>query len=208
MPAADLYVQRIQWLPYLSVEECRAAGAQDCEDFLVKLQNRTLSLETAPGLSPQKRHALWVALHGTELVPPVEALPLPQPTRAGLHEINQPTATAPVLVTGNSELTLTVLSAVLATTLSPFYLLLVDTSGDTLDMALIYERFTPSKIAAALEALDLAAKVSQRALVLPGLAADLQEPVATATGWEVRVGPICALELPLFFGDYWQPATP
>ena len=55
-----------------------------------------------------------------------------------------------MLVSGNSEITLTVLSAVLATTVSPFYLLLVDTLGDTLDMALIYERFTPAKVTAAL----------------------------------------------------------
>jgi hypothetical protein len=37
------------------------------------------------------------------------------------------------------------------------------------------------------------------------LASTLHEPVAAATGWEVRVGPICALELPLYFGTYWQP---
>ncbi len=205
MPAADIYVQRIQWLPYLTLAECRAAGAENCEDFLARLQNRTLSLAEAPGLSPRKRHALQVALQGTDLVPPVEALALPQPTRPGLYDINEPTATSPVLVSGNSEITLTVLTAVLATTVSPFYLLLVDTLGDTLDMALIYERFTPAKIATALEAATVAAKVSHRTLVIPGLATALQEPIAAATGWEVNVGPICALELPLFFGEYWQP---
>ncbi len=205
MPAADLYVQRLQWLPYLTLEECRAAGAENCEDFLARLQNRTLSLQTAPGLSPQKRHALQIALEGTALVPPVEALALPQPTRPGLHEINEPTPASPVLVTGNSEITLTVLTAVLATTISPFYLLLVDTLGDTLDMALIYERFTPARIAAACEEEALAVRVSHRRMVIPGLAATLREPIATATGWDVTVGPICALELPLFFGDYWQP---
>ena len=205
MPAADLYVLRIQWLSYLTPAECLAAGAASCEDFLSRLQNRTLSLHEAPGLTPQKRHALQVALFGTDLVPPVEALPLPQPTRPGLHEINRPGPQAPVLVTGNSEITLTVLTAVLATTVSPFFLLLVDTLGDTLDMALIYERFTPARIAQALEAEGLAARVRHRSLTIPGLAADLQEPIAAATGWHVTVGPICALELPLFFGDYWQP---
>ncbi len=207
MPLADLYLLRLQWLPYLTPEECRAAGARDCEDFLGRLQNGTLSLATAPGLSPQKRHALQIALQGAALVPPVEALALPQPTRPGLYEINRPTPAAPVLVTGNSEITLTVLTAVLALTVSPFYLLSVDTLGDTLDMALIYERFTPPKIAAALEEARLAAKVEHRDLVLPGLAADLQEAVQQATYWTVRVGPICALELPLYFGEYWLPAA-
>ena len=178
MPPADLYLLRLQWLPYLTLEECQAAGAVNCEDFLGRLQNRSLNLKDASGLSPQKRYALQLALQGAELVPPVEALPLPQPTRAGLHEINAPGPQAPVMVSGNSEITLTVLSSVLATTVSPFYLLLVDTFGDTLDMALIYERFTPAKVAAALAEAHLAQKVQHRTLVIPGLAAALNQSLA------------------------------
>jgi CO dehydrogenase/acetyl-CoA synthase gamma subunit (corrinoid Fe-S protein) len=205
MPPADLYQLRLQWLPYLSPEECRTAGAESCEDFLARLQNRSLVLNDVSGISPQKRYALNIALQGTELIPPVEALALPQPTRPGLYEINAAGPQAPVLVSGNSEITLTVLSAVLATTVSPFYLLLADTFGDTLDMALIYERFTPAKVMAALAEARLGDKVQHRTLIIPGLAAALAQPLATATGWEIRVGPICALELPLYFGDYWLP---
>jgi CO dehydrogenase/acetyl-CoA synthase gamma subunit (corrinoid Fe-S protein) len=205
MPPADLYLLRLQWLPYLTPEECRAAGAENCEDFLGRLQNRSLELKDAPGFSAQKRYALELALKGAALVPPVEALALPQPIQPGLHEINAPGPEAPVLVTGNSDITLTVLSAVLATTVSPFYLLLVDTLGDTLDMALIYERFTPAKVAAALLETGLADKVQHRTLIIPGLAAGLAQPLAAATGWEIQVGPVCALELPLYCGDYWQP---
>lgn len=206
MPPADLYLFRLQWLPYLRVEECRAAGARDCEDFLARLQNGTLDLQTCPGLSPTKRFALQFALTGAATIPPVEALPLPRPARPGLYEINTPGAEAPVLVTGNSEITLTVLTAVLATTTSPFYLLAVDCRGDTVDMAMIYESLTAARIAAALEKENLGARVSRRRLLLPGLAAPLQETLQQASGWEVAVGPICALELPLYFGDYWQPA--
>jgi CO dehydrogenase/acetyl-CoA synthase gamma subunit (corrinoid Fe-S protein) len=205
MPPADLYLLRLQWLPYLTQEECRAAGAESCEDFLGRLQNRSLKLKDAPGLSPYKRYALQLALQGAALVPPVESMALPQPIPPGLHEINAPGPQAPVLVSGNSEITLTVLSAVLATTVSPFYLLLADTLGDTLDMAMIYERFTPVKVTAALHDAHLAAKVRHRTLIIPGLAAALEQPLAAATGWEIRVGPICALELPLYFGEYWQP---
>jgi CO dehydrogenase/acetyl-CoA synthase gamma subunit (corrinoid Fe-S protein) len=205
MPPADLYLLRMQWLPYLSPEECRAAGAESCEDFLGHLQNQSLKIQDVPGLSPQKRYALAMALRGAELIPPVEALALPHPTRPGLYEINAPGPEAPVLVTGNSEITLTVLSAVLATTISPFYLLLVDTLGDTLDMALIYERFTPAKVEAAWRAADLAPKVHHRTLIMPGLAAALAQPLAAATDLDIRVGPICALEMPLYFGEYWLP---
>ncbi len=205
MPPADLYLLRLQWLPYLAPEECRAAGADSCEDFLARLQNQSLQLKDCPGLSSSKRYALQLALQGVDLVPPVEAMALPQPTRPGLHEINAPGPQAPVLVSGNSEITLTVLSAVLATTVSPFYLLLVDTLGDTLDMAMIYERFTPAKVTVALQEEQLVDKVQHRTLIIPGLAATLEQPLTAATDWKIRVGPICALELPLYFGDYWQP---
>jgi hypothetical protein len=109
MPPADLYLLRLQWLPYLTPDECRAAGAAGCEDFLAQMQNGSLDLEKAPGLPPHKRYALQLALQGATLVPPVQAMALPQPTSPGLHEINHPGPQAPVLVTGNSEITLTVL---------------------------------------------------------------------------------------------------
>ena len=63
---------------------------------------------------------------------------------------------APLLVTGNSEFTLTVLTGLLALTVSPFYLLLVDTRGDTADMAMIYRSFTPQRLDQALETHRLA----------------------------------------------------
>ena len=205
MPPADLYLKHLNWLAYLSPAECQAAGVHDGEEFLARLLQGKLDLRRCPGLSRQKRYALQVALTGLKDPPSVEALPLPQPVPAGLHELNEPGPEAPVLVTGNSEITLTVLTAVLATTVSPFYLLLVDCRGDTVDMAMIYESLTAPRIVAALEATELAARLTSRRLILPGLAAALKEPLENLTTWEVVSGPICALELPLFLGDYWQP---
>lgn len=205
MPPANLYLERLQWMPYLQLEECRLAGARDCEHFLVKLHNRTLKLEDCPSLSPQKRYALGLALTAGEWLPNVEALALPQPTNPGLFEINNPNPNAPVLVSGNSEFTLTVLTAVLATTISPFYLMLIDCRGDTVDMAMVYETFTPARVEKSLTESGLADLVQHRQLVIPGLCAPLKDALATLTGWEVQVGPICAAELPLFFGDNWLP---
>ncbi len=112
---------------------------------------------------------------------------------------------APLLVSGNSEFTLTVLSGLLALTISPFYLLLVDTRGDTADMAMIYRSFTPQRLDQALEAHRLAQRLRQRRLIIPGVLAPLKEELAAYTGWTIRPGPICAAELPLFLGDQWQP---
>ena len=204
MIAADLYLNRIQWLPYLTAAECRAAGASDCEDFLVRLHNRTLSLADCPGLAPQKRYALELALTAADWLPPLEALMMPQAVAPGLVEINDPGPEAPILVSANSDITQTLLTAVLATTSSPFFLLLIDCLGHTVDMAVVYEAFTPAKLAAGLSQADLSHRVSHRRLVIPGLCAALASPLAAASGWDITVGPVCALELPLFFGDQWQ----
>jgi acetyl-CoA decarbonylase/synthase complex subunit gamma len=131
---------------------------------------------------------------------------LPRPVEPSLFEINDPGPEAPVLVTGNSEFTLAVVTGLLALTVSPFYLLLVDTRGDTVDMAMIYRSFTPQRLDQGLETHRLAEKVRHRRLIIPGVVAPLREELATYTGWDIRVGPICVAELPLFLGDVaWQP---
>ena len=98
------------------------------------------------------------------------------------------------------------LTGLLALTVSPFYLLQVDTRGDTADMAMIYRSFTPQRLDQALETHRLAARLSHRDLIIPGVVAPMKEELAGyLTGWQIRPGPICAAELPLFLGADWQP---
>lgn len=206
MLLADLYVDKIDLSRYLSPEECRAAGFPDCREFVAALQEGRVRPEDCPGLSPARRYALSLALRAKEILPPVQSLELPRPVDPELYEINEPDAGTPVLVTGNSEFTLAVLTGLLALTVSPFYLLLVDCRGDTADMAMIYRSFSPQRLDQSLEAHALAAKVSHRRLIIPGVLAPLKEELAGyLPGWEIVPGPICAAELPLFMGESWQP---
>ena len=202
---ANLYVDRLEILPYLRPEECRGAGVKDCAQLAARLKDGAIRPEDCPGLSPRKRYALSLALRAAQIMPPVQSLEFPRPVAPDLHEINDPGPEAPVLVTGNSEFTLTVLTGVLATTTSPFYLLLIDCRGDTADMSVIYRSFTPQRLDQALETHHLARRVSRRRLIIPGVCAPLREELAAYTGWEIQAGPICAGELPLFLADYWQP---
>lgn len=206
MLLADLYVDKIDLDRYLAAGECRAAGFADCREFVAALKEGRLRAEDCPGLSAAKRYALSLALRAQEILPPVQSLELPRPVDPELYEINDPDAAALVLVTGNSEFTLTVLTGLLALTISPFYLLLVDCRGDTADMAMIYRSFTPQRLDQSLEAHKLAEKVSHRRLIIPGVLAPLKDELAGyLTGWEIDAGPICAAELPLFLGESWQP---
>jgi CO dehydrogenase/acetyl-CoA synthase gamma subunit (corrinoid Fe-S protein) len=203
---ADLYVDKIDLAPYLTPADCRGAGVTDGARLAAKLKEGALRIEDCPNLTPGKRYALSLALRAPEILPPIQSLEFPRPVPPDLFEINDPGPDAPVLVTGNSEFTLTVLTGLLALTVSPFFLLLVDTRGDTADMAMIYRSFTPQRLDQALEAHKLAARVEHRDLIIPGVLAPMREELAGyLTGWTIRPGPICAAELPLFLGNQWQP---
>ncbi len=203
---ANLYIDRIDLAPYLSPEDCRGAGAADGASLAARLKEGVIRLEDCPGLAPGKRSALSLALRAQEILPPIQSLEFPRPVGPDLFEINDPGPDAPVLATGNSEFTLAVLTGLLALTVSPFYLLQVDTRGDTADMAMIYRSFTPQRLDQALEAHKLAGRISHREIIIPGVLAPLREELAGYLGgWSIRPGPICAAELPLFLRDRWQP---
>ncbi len=206
MLKANLYVDRIDIAPYLKPEECQGLGGPDCARVATRLKEGSLTPEDWGALTPARRQALSLAVRALEVLPVVQSLELPQPVPPDLFELNEPGPEAPLLVTGNSEFTLAVVTGLLALTVSPFYLLLIDTRGDTVDMSMIYRSFTPQRLDQGLEHHRLAARLKHRQLIIPGVAAPLKEELAAYTGWDIRVGPICVAELPLFLGeDFWQP---
>lgn len=206
MVDANLYLDSIDLSLYISEQECKKCGADSCRQLVEKIKNNGCRSAQNLGLSNNELGILQQLCHAERVMPAVQSLQLPQPGLAGLLEINDPADVDPVLVTGNSRLTQEVLLAVLSTTLSPFYVLCVDTNGDTVDMAVILGSFTPERIEKAIEKECLIEKVSSSHLVLPGLAKKLKKDLAHRTGWSVEVGPVCAAELPLVFGDKWLPA--
>jgi CO dehydrogenase/acetyl-CoA synthase gamma subunit (corrinoid Fe-S protein) len=208
MLKANLYVDRIDLARYLTSAEVKESGSRDASDLAARLKSGALDPMACPFFSHTKRYALSLALRALEVLPLVQSLELPRPVPPDLFELNEPGPDAPLIVTGNSEFTLTVMTGILATTISPMYLLLVDCRGDTVDMAMVYRSFTPQRLDQALLAHKLAERLAQRRLILPGVLAPLKEELAAYTGWDIRVGPICAAELPLFLGEAWQPPLP
>ena len=204
MLRADLYEKEVLLDRYLSASDCRACGFQDRNEFLEKLRSGKLRPHSCR-LSKSRFLALLWAARPEDVLPPTEVLQLPSPGPAGLYPMNDPGPDTPVLVSGNSELSIAVLSAVLSTTISPFWYLVVDTDGHTVDMALVYQVMTPERIARAFEQERLNQKAHASTISLPGLAASLAEEVAGRTQRPVVPGPVCAAELPLFFGEEgWQ----
>lgn len=201
---ADLYQDRIEPVRYFETRDCQRCGSHSCREWLQGLQKKAATTSGCPSLGPNEGHALEVFLALDRILPPVEITQHPIPGAVGLHEINEPDPTSPVLVTGNSAVTQEVILAILATTSAPFHLLFVDCQAYTVDMAVILGTFTPSRLDSALKEARLAQRLSHRKLLLPGLTAPLKEAMEEHTGWHVRIGPVCAGELPLLFKGLWN----
>ncbi len=155
-------------------------------------------------MGPNESYALEVFMALDRILPPIEITQHPIKGALGLHEVNEPDPSSPVLVTGNSAATQEVIMAILATTSAPFHLLFVDCQAYTVDMSVILGTFTASGLDSALRETRLAHRLSHRELLLPGLTAPLKEAMEELTGWRVRIGPVCAGALPLFFKEVWS----
>jgi acetyl-CoA decarbonylase/synthase complex subunit gamma len=124
----------------------------------------------------------------------------------GLIEINNPDRDSPILISGNNIHTQDVMTSILGTTKSPFFVLFADTRGDTVDMAVILKSLTVEVIHDAVDRSGVLEKTGHQEIVIPGLARLVGDELGKSVDWNVRVGPFCAGELPLFFADSWLQA--
>jgi CO dehydrogenase/acetyl-CoA synthase gamma subunit (corrinoid Fe-S protein) len=204
MLRADLYEKDIDIKPYVSSTDCRACGFHSRTEFIDKLRAGQLKPSHCKMARMRFLPLLWAA-RPNEILPEVEVLQLPNPVPTGLFPINQPEENSPILVSGNSKLTGEVLTAVLSTTLSPFWYLVVDTDGHTVDMAMVYKALTAERIVQGLFQEKVERIAPESTLFLPGFAASIRDQLAEQSGRPVTVGPVCAAELPIFFGKtHWK----
>lgn len=198
---ADLYFQKINLLRYCD-ESCDVCKVNSFDEFVARLKSGNLKNGLCPHWSEQKLRRFFQVVEMETALPRTPSVDIPMPVQTGMFDVNNPNESSPILLTGNSQFTLEVLSAVLALTTSPFRLLCVDTRGDTVDMAMIYKTLTAKKITDTLER-EFPSTVPSCRIILPGLAEPLLEEIRAWGYHNVEVGPICAAELPLYMGDYW-----
>lgn len=175
-------------------------------DFFTRFEEDKTTLDTCSFLSPAQKQAFRIALEPQTYLPSIPSIDVPQPIAPGLFPLNEPDQNGMVIVTGNSQLTFDVLASIWAQGLTPGYLLVVDCLGNTVDMAMVYQNFTPERLQQALDSSGLDEKTSHRHLIVPGFTSSLAKDFQTTTGWEIEVGPVCAAELPLFLGERWIPS--
>jgi hypothetical protein len=200
---ADLYLDQVDLDRYVGTETCRVCHVDSFELLIDRLRSEQQSGGLCPHWPPERVEAFRVAVNAGKILPTIPSLEIPRPTEAGLLDLNDPTPNSPMLITGNSRLTHDVLLAVLSTTTAPMWLMSIDTAGHTVDMSLVYGTLTADAVADAFDPIDQRADGFTGRILLPGLAKSLAVPVSRRLHRPVEIGPICAAELPLFFGSNW-----
>jgi acetyl-CoA decarbonylase/synthase complex subunit gamma len=123
----------------------------------------------------------------------------PIQVQPGLYEINNPTAESPVLVTTNFSITYFSVANEVESSGLPAWLLVTDAEGMSVLTAWAAGKFDSERIAKSVHTFNVADKISQKRVVLPGHVAVLSgELEGDLPGWEIRVGPREAVDIPKF----------
>jgi CO dehydrogenase/acetyl-CoA synthase gamma subunit (corrinoid Fe-S protein) len=205
LASANLYLDSINFLRYFNKINCIECGFASCEEFIDAITKGVKKPQDCSSISKNKAYALKTIQKIKDLWPDVPLLTHPRPSLIGLIELNKPNPDSLVLISGNNEYTEQVVMTVLGTTVCPFFVIFVDTDGNTVDMAMIYRTLTAERVNRSLKETGIEQKVKRRELIIPGLASSIKEDIEKLTGWSVRVGPLCAAELPLFLSEIWIP---
>jgi acetyl-CoA decarbonylase/synthase, CODH/ACS complex subunit gamma len=123
---------------------------------------------------------------------PIQVLP-------GIYEINNPTADSPVLVTTNFSITYFSVANEVESSGLPAWLVVTDAEGMSVLTAWAAGKFDAERIAKTIKTLNVADKINKKRIVIPGQVAVLSgELESELPGWEIRVGPREAVDLPSF----------
>lgn len=172
-----------------SVEKESVAAAQ----AIVKYAG-FIVLDTA---DPELLYALLVLRQNiyTDPQKPIQVQP-------GLYEINDPGPDAPLLATTNFSITYFSVANEVEGSGQPAWLLVCDAEGMSVLTAWAAGKFDAERIAKDVKEFGVADKISAQQIVLPGHVAVLSGEVEEELpGWEVRVGPREAVDLPTFLKE-------
>lgn len=123
----------------------------------------------------------------------------PIQVQPGLYEINNPSADDPLLVTTNFSITYFSVANEVEGSGLPAWLLVTDAEGMSVLTAWAAGKFDAERIAKDAKLFNVKDKITNKRLILPGHVAVLSGEVEEELpGWEIRVGPREAVDLPAF----------
>jgi len=194
---ADLYpLTEENLVEYLPDLDCRDCGFSSCLTFAEALIGANAKSGQCPELD-----AGIAAIIDRLMEFDLPAIPynvMMESFPPGLIRVGEPGESSPVAVTGNFHETVGLIENILNACGMSAFLLMSDTKGYSVDNAIEEKRFTPFEILKVITETEAGSLVSHRNLIIPGLARHLASQIKQTTGWEVAVGPVSGLELPLF----------
>jgi acetyl-CoA decarbonylase/synthase complex subunit gamma len=117
----------------------------------------------------------------------------------GLYEINKPGPDDPLMITTNFSITYFAVSNEVEGSGHKGWLLVADAEGMSVLTAWAAGKFDAERIAKSVKDTGVADKISHRKLILPGHVAVLSgECEEELPGWEIKVGPREAVNLPQY----------
>jgi len=126
----------------------------------------------------------------------------PIQVQPGIYEINNPKPDSPVLVTTNFSITYFSVANEVEGSGLPAWLIVCDAEGMSVLTAWAAGKFDAERIAKTIKGFNVADKVSLKRVVLPGhvavLSGELEEELS---GWDIRVGPREAVDLPKYMKE-------
>ncbi|MGB9937386.1 MAG: acetyl-CoA decarbonylase/synthase complex subunit gamma [Methanobacterium sp.] len=145
------------------------------------------------------KYADIMIIHGTEIWELIPVLTLrqsiftdprkPQAVDAGIYEFGEVNEESPVALTTNFALTYYTVEGDLKSAKANCYLLVLDTEGRAVDVAVAGGQFNGKAVADLIKECGIENNVKGRKMVIPGLGAPTSGEVEDETGWEVLVGP-------------------
>ena len=123
---------------------------------------------------------------------------------AKLYSVGTPDKGSPLIVTTNFALTYYSVSNDLEGAGVSSHILVVDTGGLAVTVALAAEKLTAHAIKEALIKSNVFEKTGHKKMIIPGAAAQLKTGLEIATGWTVIIGPQDSSALPAFLKNFWK----
>lgn len=185
---ADLYLDRINFYAYLPQKDCMECG-YTCKEFS-ELIKKGLSAEKCPYLTKKEVDYLNLAIEARNFLK-APIYPSTVKTKTGLVYSNEKAVT---LVTANYPYTQAVVAEVMVRAGIEFNMLVIDTEGYSVDMAVYLGLFDKKRFEEQLSELE---KVDKKKLVIPGLAEKFKKEIEEVID-SVILGPVCCAELPIF----------
>ncbi len=113
----------------------------------------------------------------------------PQAVDPGIYEFGEIDEDSPVMLTTNFALTYYTVEGDLKSGDATCYLLVLDTVGRAVDVAIAGGQFDGKAVADLIKDTGIEDKIKTRKIIIPGLAAPLSGEIEDETGWDVMVGP-------------------